>query len=274
MKHFDNFKDFHNHTNETKKDLYSGNILVLTPDKTQYFQIEVPFYGSHGSIGWGLLLSHHKIKELIALNHMFPKEVIIFDQDLDGLCLAVMLHKNSYSNHLNAGNIVKAKNTHYVKKKFETKIENTNFISKNIFSFIEDIEDIYERVLTKDKKSAFNNYCYNEDTDLLYYQLINHRFMPIIVDFIDLKKNINTYKNELDFSHLEGTFGNCNIYGQKHMVQSDFDLLYKIYQLDKKQENALAFPSYLYEKFNFLDEKQILSQEVNGIEVKRQLNKL
>lgn len=266
---FNDFPSFQTIAENTKTDMYSGNIFMLTPNKDKYFQITVPGYGTQGSIGWGLLMSHHRVSEIIYLTHLFPEEVFLFDDHLKDIVIALekpqyikddnLKTTQRYRFYLNSANTEKAKNTRYAKKSFEFKTQNTNFLHKDIFNFIEDTEEIYDIILAQSKKKTLNNYCYNEDTKMYYCQQEDFRFLPIITDFIDLK--INKSFN-YDFSHLEGCFGNCNVYGEKNITTEDLNFLYRMHEFDKQKENALIFPSYMYEKFKIIEEKKLISQTI------------
>lgn len=281
MTTFDSFSSFHKMIEQSQKPLYSGNLFMLTPNRDKYFQITVPAYGTHGSVGWGLLMSHHKIAEIISLTHMFPEEIFLFDPHLKEVVVsfekAQYIHdddlkkKQRYRLYLNSADTEKAKNTRYAKKSFDFKTQNTNFLEKNIFNFIDSTEEIYSIILAQSQKNFFNNYCYNEDTKMYYYQQKDSRFLPIITDFIDLK--IHKAFN-YDFSHLEGCFGNCNVYGKNYITAKDLHFLYRMYKYDQQRENALVFPSYMYEKFKIFEEKELISQSVSIFNTNKNINKL
>lgn len=281
MKYFDNFLSFQELVDKNKNDLYSGSFFSLTPNAQNYYHTEVPCYGSLGSIGFGLLMSHHKMEDIISLMHIFPQEIMLFDFHVQDITLAVdknlslspeeLKVRKQYLLHLNGVNNIKAKNTHYAKKSFEFKTQNTNFLNKDIFHFIDNPAEIYNILLNKLQYNMFSNYCYNAQTKMCYYQQPDFRFFPLTTLFIDLKKNSHC---NLNFAHLEGSFGNCNTYGEKYMTLEDLQFLYRIYSLDKERENALIFPNYLYEKFQLLEEKYLLEKIVNPIQTRKSLNKI
>lgn len=235
-------------------------------------------YGNMGALGWGLLNSSHKISELKEFCKLWPSQCPLIDQGKNCIILweellSVTYTKVEYREALIdcfveyfTHGLERAKKTEYMSLSLEQKASDCVFVEKKEVVFLDKIQDIYNFLINTniEDKHPHNVYCYSDETKRFLYINKDYQFVPLITELITVvpKDKVDDYYYE--FYDTEGTYGNCNVYAKNYITQSDFNLLYNLYHLDKEQQGVLYFPPYCYENFKVLEEKNTIKAVVNN----------